>query len=389
MKHERIYLSPPHLSGNEINSLGETLDSNWIAPAGPDLSKFEDMVAEFTGCGYAAALHSATASIHVALRLLNIGPGDLVFVQTHNHVGSVYPIIYQGATPVFIDSEPESWNMDPQVLEQALEKYQVKSGLKIGRKAVILPVHLYGMPADMQAIMEIANKYGIPVIEDAAESLGSKYFDQHTGTLGRIGVYSFNGNKIITTGGGGVIVSNDKKLINKAINLATQARDPEPFFQHSDIGYNYRLSNVLAGIGIEQVKVLHKRIEQRRANHQRYREYFQKWNDRGFEIRFQEEPHGSFSNRWLTCILVDPATNFSLTSENLRLALEERNIESRPLWKPMHLQPVFNHEAYIGHHVAETLYKQGLCLPSGSNLTENDFQRIFKAMNHVFSSVKP
>ena len=403
-EQKRIFLSSPHLSGNELDRIKTIFEQNWIAPAGPDLDHFEKAITTFTKCGDAAALNSATAALHLALRLMDIGHGDLVFVQTHNHVGSVNPIIYQGATPVFIDSEPDTWNMDPDALEQAI--LAARSGEIITDpspphpltpsltnqqtssppKSAILPVHLYGMPANMDAIMAVAEKYDVPVIEDAAESLGSTYRGKQTGTFGKMGVYSFNGNKIITTSGGGALVSDDEELIQKARFLATQARDPAPHYQHSEIGYNYRLSNVLAGIGRGQMEVLPERIEQRRANHRRYRECFAKWNQQGFDIRFQEEPDGSFSNRWLTCILVDPDTNQGLTREKLRLALEEVNIEARPLWKPMHLQPVFKEYPFFGDGTAERLFEIGLCLPSGSNLTANDFERIFGVLDELFGS---
>ena len=385
MKENRIWLSSPHMGGTENKYISDAFAANWIAPLGPNVNGFEEDVQGFNFIGHAAALSSGTAALHLALILQDIGPGDLVFVQTFTFSASVNPIIYQGATPVFIDSEPDTWNMSPDYLEKAISRYRVPSTEYPDRKAVILPVHLYGMPANMDAIMAVAEKYNIPVIEDAAESLGSTYHGKHTGTFGQMGVYSFNGNKIITTSGGGALVSEDEALIRKARFLATQARDPAPHYQHSEIGYNYRLSNVLAGIGRGQMEVLPQRIAQRRANHQRYRDYFQKWNDQGFDISFQEEHESSFSNRWLTCILVDPATNQGLTREKIRLALEEANIEARPLWKPMHLQPVFKDYPFFGDGTAEKFFEIGLCLPSGSRLTDQEFKRIIEVLDELFS----
>lgn len=376
--------------------IDEAFAGDWIVPLGPHVDGFEKDLQDYNQVTHAAALSSGTAALHLALILHDIGPGDIVFVQSFTFSASVNPIIYQGATPVFVDSEPDSWNMSPEALEQAMLAARSGELLKDSSpahpltpsppKSVILPVHLYGMPANMDAIMAVAQKYDIPVIEDAAESLGSTYKGKHTGTFGKMGVYSFNGNKIITTSGGGALVSEDEALIKKARFLATQARDQAPHYQHSEIGYNYRLSNVLAGIGRGQMEVLPQRIEQRRANHQRYRQYFRKWNEQGFDIRFQEEPDGSFSNRWLTCILVDPTTNHGLTREKIRLALEAANIEARPLWKPMHLQPVFEKYPYFGNGTAERLFEIGLCLPSGSSLADDEFGRIFGVLDELFGS---
>ncbi|MCB0635764.1 MAG: DegT/DnrJ/EryC1/StrS family aminotransferase, partial [Lewinella sp.] len=283
-----------------------------------------------------------------------------------------------GARPVFIDSEPGAWNMDPNALEDALR------ALKTPKPKALIPVHLYGMPARMKEILDIAERYGVPVIEDAAEALGSTYNGKKCGAFGTFGILSFNGNKIITTSGGGALVGADEDLIQRSRFLATQARDPAPHYQHSQVGYNYRLSNVLAGIGRGQMEVLPERIAQRRANYERYRAYFGRWNAQGYDIRFQEEQPGMFSNRWLSCILVDPAANHGLTREAIRLALEADNIEARPLWKPMHLQPIFAGAPYFGGATAERLFDIGLCLPSGSNLTEEDFQRIFAVLDALF-----
>ena len=382
----RIWLSSPHMGGTENKYIEEAFEANWIAPLGPNVNGFEEDVQGFNFIGHAAALSSGTAALHLALILEDIGPGDLVFVQTFTFSASVNPIIYQGATPVFIDSEPDTWNMSPDYLEKAISRYRVPSTEYPDRKAVILPVHLYGMPANMDAIMAVGEKYKIPVIEDAAESLGSTFKGKHTGTFGRLGVYSFNGNKIITTSGGGALVSEDEALIKKARFLSTQARDSAPHYQHSEIGYNYRMSNVLAGIGRGQMEVLSQRIEQRRNNFTRYKAYFEAWNKKGFNIQFQEESEGFHSNRWLTCILIDPETNKGLTCEAIRLALESRNIESRPLWKPMHLQPVFQDYPFVGEGTSERLFNNGLCLPSGSNLTNAEFERIVEVLDRLFEN---
>ena len=378
---DRIHLSSPHLNYEAIDELHDAISSNFIAPVGPKLEAFEKTICDATQSGYACALNSATSSIHLALEILQTGSDDVVITQTHTHIGGVNPIVYCGATPVFIDSEPDTWNMCPGALEEAiLDLRKQNKSIK-----AILPVHLYGMPAKMDEILALGVKYDIPVIEDAAESLGSTYKGKFTGALGLMGIYSFNGNKIITTSGGGALVSNEKKYIEEARFLATQAREPEVHYEHTRIGYNYRLSNnVLAGIGRGQMEVLDERIAQRRANFALYKKYFQEWNDKGFDIVFQEEAEGSFSNRWLTCILVDPKTNKGLDREIIRLAVEAENIESRPLWKPMHLQPIFKNTPYYGSNVAERLFEIGLCLPSGSNLTDDDFKRIFSALTKVF-----
>ncbi|MFN9113225.1 MAG: DegT/DnrJ/EryC1/StrS family aminotransferase, partial [Bacteroidota bacterium] len=293
---------------------------------------------------------------------------------------SANPIVYQGATPVFIDSEPGSWNMCPAALEEAIVALKAEGK----RIKAILPVHLYGMPANMNAIQSVATRYELPIIEDAAEALGSRYGEQACGTLGTLGVLSFNGNKIITTSGGGALLGADPALIAKARFLATQARDAAPHYQHSHIGYNYRMSNVLAGIGRGQMEVLPDRVAQRRANFERYRAYFQEKNKQGYQVEFQEEAPGSFSNRWLSCILLDPERNKGITREQVRLAMEAENIECRPLWKPMHLQPVFAAAPYFGAQVAERLFDQGLCLPSGSNLQEEEWDRIWEVLDRVF-----
>ena len=381
MSNEKIWLSSPHMGENEQKFVNEAFDTNWIAPLGPHVNGFEKDIQDYNKVAHASALSSGTAAIHLALILNNVGEGDYVLVQSFTFSATVNPIIYQGATPVFIDSEEDTWNMDPKALERSITELMAN-----GQKPkAIIPVHLYGMPANMEAIMEIANKHDIPVIEDAAESLGSTYDGKFTGTFGKMGIYSFNGNKIITTSGGGALVSDDEELINKSRFLATQARDNAPHYQHSHVGYNYRLSNVLAGIGRGQMQVLDDRIAQRRANFERYKAYFSKVNAKGYNIRFQEEPNGSFSNRWLSCILINPEENKGISREDVRLALEAQNIESRPLWKPMHLQPVFEKYPFEGTGVSEKLFEIGLCLPSGSNLVEEDFERIFACLDQVFN----
>lgn len=384
----KIYLSSPHMGGAEEKYVAEAFATNWIAPLGPHVDAFERDLQRYTGMGHAAALSSGTAALHLALILAGVGRGDTVLCQSFTFSASANPIVYLGAKPVFIDSEPGSWNMSPEALAEALSAARRKGQLP---KAII-PVHLYGMPARMDEIMALAGEYGIAVIEDAAEALGSRYGGKPCGSVGDMSILSFNGNKIITTSGGGALLADDAEVIEKARFLATQARDPAPHYQHSHIGYNYRLSNVLAGIGRGQMEVLDERVAQRRANYMRYRDFFAAWNARGYDICFQEEPEGSFSNRWLTCILVDPVTNHGLTREAIRLALDAQNIESRPLWKPMHLQPVFRDCAYYGSEVSERLFEIGLCLPSGSNLGDADFERIFHVLDrelHKLASGTP
>ena len=376
----KIWLSSPHMGGKEQVFVKEAFDTNWIAPVGPHVNAFEDDICKYTGIKHTAALGSGTAAIHLALILLGVGKGDKVLCQSLTFSASANPIIYQGAIPVFIDSEEDTWNMDPEFLEEA-----IVSLLKNGEKPkAIIPVHLYGMPAKMEEICAIGEKYSIPVIEDAAEALGSNINGKMCGVFGKLNVLSFNGNKIITTSSGGALLSDDESFIKKARFLATQARDDAPHYQHSHIGYNYRLSNVLAGIGRGQLEVLPERIRQRRANFARYSNYFNKWNVNGFNITYQEEVEGMFSNRWLSTILVDPSKNNGLTREVIRIALEKDNIEARPLWKPMHLQPVFEKYPFFGDGTSDKLFEHGLCLPSGSNLSADDFTRIFNVLDKLF-----
>lgn len=389
----KIWLSSPHMGGNEQKFVSDAFTSNWIAPLGPHVNGFEEDLASFTGVRHAAALSSGTGALHLGLLLLDVGPGDIVLCQSLTFSASANPIIYQGATPVFIDSEMDTWNMDPEALEEAIISIQkipiqTNSGLSSKIKAIV-PVHLYGMPAKMNEIKAISNKYGIPVLEDAAEALGSVYNGKACGSLGDMGVLSFNGNKIITTSGGGALISDDKEKIEKARFYATQSRDPAPHYQHSHLGFNYRMSNVLAGIGRGQMEVLPERVNQRRGNFNRYQQYFDKWQASAglfnFHFGFQNEPEGSYSNRWLTCITIDPPANNGLSREVIRLALEAENIEARPLWKPMHLQPYFKNYPYYGGNTAENLFDSGLCLPSGSNLSPLDFKRIFESLDTIIS----
>jgi len=379
--NSKIWLSSPHIGTKELQYVNEAFVTNWIAPLGPHVNAFEQGLQTQTKTSNAAALSSGTSAIHLALILLGVKHGDTVFCQSITFSASANPILYQGAIPIFIDSESETWNMDPILLKTALE--EAKHNGKLPK--AIIPVHLYGMPAKMDEILSIANEYGVPVIEDAAEALGSSIDNKPCGSFGEFGVLSFNGNKIITTSGGGALLSENAEMIEKARFLATQARDTATHYQHSHIGYNYRMSNVLAGIGRGQLEVLNDRVEARRNNFERYKNYFSKHNSAGFTIKFQEGPLGYYSNRWLTCILVDAALNNGLTREVIRLSLEEENIESRPLWKPMHQQPIFaDCKSYL-NGVSDKLFEDGLCLPSGSNLIEEEFDRIFESLDHIFA----
>jgi dTDP-4-amino-4,6-dideoxygalactose transaminase len=376
----KIWLSSPHMGEMEQKFVNEAFETNWVAPVGPHVNAFERELCTYTGIRHAAALGSGTAAIHLALIILGVGRGDTVICQSMTFSASANPIVYQGATPVFVDSERDTWNMDPLLLEEAIIDLKSKDQLP---KAII-PVHLYGMPAKMDEILSIASKYNIPVIEDSAEALGSNIGGIKCGTFGDINILSFNGNKIITTSSGGALISDNEGYVNKARFLATQARDNAPHYQHSHIGYNYRLSNVLAGIGRGQLQVLDLRVEQRRNNYTRYYDYFKSIASEGYKVEMQPEPDEYFSNRWLTSITIDPSLNKGITRETIRLELEKDNIESRPLWKPMHLQPIFSNSPFYGNGTSEKLFEEGLCLPSGSNLTDHDFERIFEAMDKVF-----
>ena len=370
MLDSRIHLSLAHMGGHEQHFIQQAFETNWVVPLGPNVDAFEKDLESFLGNDvHVAALTAGTAALHLGLILLGVGADDEVLCQSFTFSASANPIRYQGATPVFVDSEPDTWNLSPEYLEEAI-RYRIKKGKK---PKAIVPVHLYGMPAKMNEILSISNRYEIPVVEDAAEALGSACNGVHCGAFGELAALSFNGNKIITTSGGGALVSKNKEYIRKARFLATQARDAAPHYQHSQIGYNYRMSNIVAGIGRGQMEVLPQRIEQRRKNNQYYRKHLS--NIEG--ITFQTEPSTNFfSNYWLTSIVIDPEKTGGVTRENVRLALEKTNIESRPLWKPMHLQPVFGSCPYYGERVSETLFNRGLCLPSGSSLTESDLKRV-------------
>jgi dTDP-4-amino-4,6-dideoxygalactose transaminase len=378
MNQSKIWLSSPHMGGNEEKYVQEAFTSNWIAPLGPNVTGFEGDISAYISPAKeweTAALVSGTAAIHLALRLINIQPGDFVLVQSFTFCGTTNPVSYEGANIIFIDSEPDTWNMCPEALEEAILSIKDK---KI--KAIIL-VHLYGMPAKIHELTTVATKYGIPIIEDAAEALGSRYNGQACGTFGTFGVLSFNGNKIITTSGGGALLSKNIDYIKKARFLSTQARDEAPHYQHSQI--NYRMSNILAGIGRGQMEVLDLRIKQRRENNNRYREYFDGING----ISFQTEPnHQFFSNYWLTCILIDPKKTNGINREFVRVQLEKNHIDSRPLWKPMHMQHIYKGSLFFGSGLSEKLFEHGLCLPSGTNLSNEDFDRIFYQLDKIFKN---
>jgi len=370
----KIWLSSPHMGGTELKYINEAFETNWIAPLGANVNSFENDLSTYLGGVHCAALSSGTAAIHLALIMLGVGKGDDVICQSFTFSATANPIVYLGANPIFIDSEPDSWNMDPELLEKAI-KDRISKQRK--PKAIIL-VHLYGMPAKIDEIVSIAEKYEIPIVEDAAESLGSRYKGRACGTFGLMGILSFNGNKIITTSGGGALVSRDDEYIKKARFLATQARDDAPHYQHSEIGYNYRMSNVVAGIGRGQMEVLENRIAVRRENNRFYRSLFN-----GIEgIAFQNEPVGHFSNYWLTTILVNKE-KIGFSREDIRVALEKENIETRPLWKPMHLQPVFSNALSYVNGISEKYFQDGLCLPSGSNLTTEEKDRIKLSIQRI------
>jgi dTDP-4-amino-4,6-dideoxygalactose transaminase len=369
MSESKIYLSSPHMGGTEQSFVKEAFDTNWIAPLGPNVVGFEKDLESYLGNGnHVAALSSGTAALHLALILLGVGKGDEVICQSMTFSASANPIVYQGATPIFVDSEPETWNICPNHLEEAI-KDRIAKGKKL--KAIIA-VHLYGMPYRAEEIKKISEKYEIPIVEDSAEALGSSYKGQKCGTFGDISILSFNGNKIITTSGGGALVSRNLKHKEKAIFLATQARDAAPHYQHSEIGYNYRLSNISAGIGRGQMEILDKHVALRRKMNDFYKDIFK--NTDGVKL-FTEPNKNYFSNHWLSCVLVDKNV-CGFSSEEIRLAMGENNIECRPLWKPMHLQPIFEKAPYYGGKTAENLFKIGLCLPSGSNLTVKEKVKI-------------
>lgn len=376
MQQDKIWLSSPHMGGNEQKFVQEAFDTNWVAPLGPNVNGFEQDLEKYLNQNvFVGALSSGTAALHLALIMVGVEAGDEVICQSMTFAASANPIAYLGATPVFIDSENDTWNMCPVALEAA-----IKDRISKGKKPkAIIPVHLYGMPAKMDEIMAIATKYDISVIEDSAEALGSSYKSQKCGTFGTLSILSFNGNKIITTSGGGALVAKSKEVKDKAVFLSTQARDNAPHYQHSHIGYNYRMSNVCAGIGRGQMEVLDAHVQLRRKAHQFYMDFFK--NVEGISVL--HEPNDSFfSNHWLTSIVLDSYE----ARETLRLAFEKENIETRPLWKPMHLQPVFENAPYYGTSISQTLFENGLCLPSGSNLNENEFIRIEKVLHDFFKN---
>lgn len=366
----KIWLSSPHMGGNELKYIHEAFDSNWVAPLGPNVGGFENDLETFLKEEvYVAALSAGTAALHLALIASDVKRDDEVICQSMTFSASANPIAYLGAKPVFVDSEKDTWNMCPVQLRKAVEN-RIQNGIK--PKAIIV-VHLYGMPAKMDEILQVANEFGIPVIEDAAEALGSHYKGKMCGTFGQYGVLSFNGNKIITTSGGGALVTQSQKDKDFAVFLSTQARDEAPHYQHSHIGYNYRMSNISAGIGRGQMEVLNDRIRARREMSNFYRECFKDIPG----VKVLQEPNSDyFSNHWLSAILIDPSLTNGIDRETLRLKFLEENIESRPLWKPMHMQPVFQDALYFGENVSENLFENGLCLPSGSNLTDEERERI-------------
>lgn len=373
--YDRLYLSPPHLGRHELNYLHKAIEDNWVAPAGPNLDGFERDICEFTGAEHCVALTSGTAAIHLGLRLLGVGPGDEVLCPSFTFVATANPVLYLGATPIFIDSEADTWNMCPQRLREALEQLRQQGR----RPKALLLVHLYGMPAKLRELLALAAEFEIPVLEDAAEALGARYDGRPLGTFGDVGVFSFNGNKILTTSGGGALVTNNSAWAQKTRFWATQAKDAAPYYQHSEVGYNYRLSNLLAGIGRGQMELLEDRVKKRREIYAWYREQLKFVPGLTFG---PTEPNGARSNRWLTTILLNPAET-EVTPEQLRLHLENHNIESRPLWKPLHLQPLFATAPMHGGEVCTNLFQRGLCLPSGTAMEEADLRRVAHAIQAI------
>ena len=376
----RIWLSLPHLGDEEIAFVEEAFKTNWIAPLGPHVNAFEAELASHVGVGHAAAVSSGTAAIHLGLVLLGVKPGDTVFCSSLTFVGSCNPILYCGAQPVFIDSEPSTWNMSPAALERAFVWAKRENRLP----ACVILVNLYGQSADMDALLPICDHYGVPVLEDAAESLGASYKGKSSGAFGRIAVYSFNGNKIITTSGGGMLLADDPDLVVRARKLATQAREPAAHYEHVEMGFNYRMSNVLAGIGRGQLRVLKQRVAQRRRVFERYQEALADLP----QIQWMPEPDGYHSTRWLTCFTLSGA-NAGLKCHQVMKGLERHLIEARPVWKPMHLQPLFNDAQYFAHaagtDVSADLFRAGICLPSGSNLSETEQDRVIEQLRHALT----
>ena len=381
INHERILLSSPHMSGKEQQYIKEAFDSNWIAPLGPNVTHFEKELAQYTNKKGASLTSSGTAAIHLALACLGVEKGDSVFCSSFTFIASANPALYLGAELTFIDSEPSSWNMSPQALERALFDASKNNNLP---KAIIV-VNLYGQSADMEILLNVADLFGVPIIEDAAESLGAEYKNKKSGTFGKIGIYSFNGNKIITTSGGGAMVSDDEELLDKAFFLATQAKDAAPYYQHSLVGYNYRMSNVLAGIGRAQLQVLDDRVEKRREIFQNYHRELNSIE----EVHFMPELQQSKSNRWLTTLVIDPFMT-TVTPFEFMDKMNQANIETRLLWKPLHMQPLFKHTKFYKHNertpaVSELLFKMGICIPSGSNLTEENQFRVIEEMKKILA----
>lgn len=371
-----IYLSPPHQSGDELKLIQEVLASNWLAPLGPQVDAFEREFREHVGAAAALAVSSGTAALHLALRLLEVKPGQDVLVSNLTFAGSVFPILYEGARPVFIDSNSSSWNLDPDLLERALRE-QAKAGRL---PAALVLVHLYGQPAEMDAISEVCNQYGVPIVEDAAEALGATYDGKQVGSWGRASIFSFNGNKVITTSGGGMLVSDDTGLIERARKLSAQARDSAPHYEHSEVGFNYRLSNLLAAVGRAQLRVLEQRVDARRRVFQAYHAGLAGLPG----VTFMPEIAKAYHSRWLTTLTIDPRAA-GVDREHIRLALENERIEARPVWKPMHMQPVFSHYLTVGGSVAESLFREGLCLPSGSSLSPSEVDRVVTVVREAFS----
>lgn len=374
---QQILLSTPHLGDAERVFVEEAFSTNWIAPLGPNVDAFESELAALVGMKYAAAISSGTAAIHLALIMLDVGVGDKVFCSTLTFAASANPIVYQGAEPVFIDSDDVSWNMSPAALARAFEAAQAAGQMP---KAVVV-VNLYGQSADMDALQALCERYGVPLVEDAAESLGARYKGRASGSFGKLGIFSFNGNKIITTSGGGMLVSDDKALIERARFLATQARDPAPHYQHSVIGYNYRMSNILAGVGRGQLQVLEQRVEARRAVFDRYRSALADIK----ALQWMPEPEWSYSTHWLTVCTIDPALS-DVSSAKLIQLLGAEMIEARPVWKPMHVQPIFAHCEYFTdgkESVSDRLFARGVCLPSGSNMSVNDLDRVISKIRSI------
>jgi dTDP-4-amino-4,6-dideoxygalactose transaminase len=384
----KIFLSPPHMSGKELEYIGNAFATNFIAPVGENVDLFEKSIRDFTGTSEVLATNSGTSAIHLALIVAGVGPGDVVICQSFTFAASAYPISYQGAIPCFVDSEPDTWNMDPEAMEEAILA-SIQGNLKYNgdlkgfrslpaqKPKAIIPVHLYGMPAKMVEIKRIAKKYNIPVIEDSAEALGSRQLGIPCGTIGDFGIYSFNGNKIITTSSGGALLSNNLEAMSNARHLASQAKDNFVHYEHSKVGYNYRLSNISAGIGIAQMEVIEDRVQKRREIYSLYKTFLQD----NPSITFLEEPENFYSNRWLTTILIDPQKNSAVSKEKLRIHLSTLGFETRPLWKPMHLQPIYRNFPYFGKNLSQSLFNQGLCLPSGSAMLWDDVYKVSEEIN--------